>query len=66
MSVRVIVGECVCVSVGVCSVSVEGVTVYVSMDMCVNVCVVTACARVCLCEYVCEWICVCAGVTLSL
>lgn len=41
VSVRVIVGECVCVSVGVCSVSVEGVTVYVSMDMCVNVCVLS-------------------------
>lgn len=55
----------VCVSVGVCRVSMEGVAVYVSVDMCVSECVLSLC--------VCLWMslsvyangCVCAGATVS-
>lgn len=64
-SVRVSLWVSVCVSVGVCSVSMEGVPVYVSVNMCVNECV--CCHRVCrggpLSVYVNG--CVCAGVTVS-
>ena len=45
-SVRVSLWVSVCVSVGVCSVSMEGVSVYVSVNMCVNEC--ACCHRVCL------------------
>jgi len=58
-SVRVSLWVSVCVSVGVCSVSMEGVPVYVSVNMCVSVCVVTVCAWGGSSECVCEQMCVC-------